>query len=154
MKQSQLFTKTKKESPSDEVSLNAELLIKAGFINKEMAGVYSYLPLGLRVIRNIENIIREEMNKIGGQEVTLTALQEKSTWEPTDQWNDDNVDVWFKTKLKNDTELGLAVTHEAAITKMMKSFILSFLVEYINGNDGNIVSDVSIFIETGTPEIE
>jgi len=126
MKQSQLFTKTKKESPSDEVSLNAELLIKAGFINKEMAGVYSYLPLGLRVIRKIENIIREEMNMIGGQEVTLTTLQEKSTWEPTDQWDDKNVDVWFKTKLKNDTELGLAVTHEAAITRMMKSFIQSY----------------------------
>jgi prolyl-tRNA synthetase len=126
MKQSQLFTKTKKESPADEVSLNAELLIKAGFINKEMAGVYSYLPLGLRVIKKIETIIREEMNAIGGQEVTLTALQEKSTWEPTDQWSDDKVDVWFKTKLKNDTELGLAVTHEAAITKMMTSFIQSY----------------------------
>lgn len=126
MKQSHLFTKTKKESPSDEVSLNAELLIKAGFINKEMAGVYSYLPLGLRVIRNIENIIREEMDVVGGQEVILTSLQEKETWEPTDQWDDKNVDVWFKTKLKNDTELGLAVTHEAAITRMMKSFIQSY----------------------------
>lgn len=126
MKQSQLFTKTKKESPADEVSLNAELLIKAGFINKEMAGVYSYLPLGLRVIKNIENIIREEMNAIGGQEVVLSSLQEKNTWEPTNQWDDSQVDVWFKTKLKNDTELGLAVTHEAAITKMMKGFINSY----------------------------
>lgn len=126
MRQSQLFTKTKKESPSDEVSLNAELLIKAGFINKEMAGVYSYMPLGLRVIKKIENIIREEMNVIGGQEVVLSSLQEKSTWEPTNQWDDSQVDVWFKTKLKNDTELGLAVTHEAAITKMMKSFINSY----------------------------
>lgn len=126
MRQSQLFTKTKKESPADEVSLNAELLIKAGFIDKEMAGVYSYLPLGLRVIKKIENIIREEMNAIGGQEVVLTSLQEKDTWEPTDQWSDDKVDVWFKTKLKNDTELGLAVTHEAAITKMMTSFIQSY----------------------------
>ncbi|MFA7000128.1 MAG: aminoacyl--tRNA ligase-related protein [Candidatus Paceibacterota bacterium] len=126
MKQSQLFTKTKKESPADEVSLNAELLIKAGFINKEMAGVYSYLPLGLRVIKKIENIIREEMEAIGGQEVTLTALQEKDTWEPTNQWSDDQVDVWFKTKLKNETELGLAVTHEAAITRMMTSFVQSY----------------------------
>jgi len=126
MRQSQLFTKTKKESPSDEASLNAELLIKAGFINKEMAGVYSYLPLGLMVIKKIENIIREEMNAIGGQEIVMTALQEKSTWEPTNQWSDEQVDVWFKTKLKNDTELGLAVTHEAAITKIMKSFIQSY----------------------------
>ena len=133
MKQSHLFTKTKKESPSDEVSLNAELLIKAGFINKEMAGVYSYLPLGLRVIKKIENIIREEMNAIDGQEVVLTSLQEKETWEPTDQWDDKNVDVWFKTKLKNETELGLAITHEAAITRMMKSFIQSYrdLPQYV-----------------------
>lgn len=126
MKQSQLFTKTKKENPSDEVSLNAELLIKGGFVNKEMAGVYSYLPLGLRVLNKIINIIREEMNAIGGQEVTLTALQERATWEPTDQWSDDKVDIWFKTKLKNDTELGLAVTHEAAMTKMLKDFVQSY----------------------------
>lgn len=126
MKQSQLFTKTKKENPSDEVSLNAELLIKAGFVNKEMAGVYSYLPLGLRVLNKIINIIREEMNSIGGQEVTMTALQERATWEPTDQWSDDQVDVWFKTKLKNETELGLAVTHEAAMTKMLKDFVQSY----------------------------
>ena len=126
MKQSQLFTKTKKESPADEVSLNAELLIKAGFINKEMAGVYAYLPLGLRVLNKIQNIIREEMNAIGGQEITMTALQEKATWEPTNQWNDDQVDVWFKTKLKNETELGLAVTHEAPITKMLKGFVNSY----------------------------
>ncbi len=126
MRQSQLFTKTKKEMPADEVAKNAELLIKAGFINKEMAGVYSYLPLGLKVFKKIENIIREEMNAIDGQEVVLTSLQERETWEPTDQWNDANVDVWFKTKLKNDTELGLAVTHEAAITKMLKNFVQSY----------------------------
>lgn len=126
MRQTHLFTKTKKEAPADEVAKNAEFLIRGGFINKEMAGVYSYLPLGLRVFKKIENIIREEMNAIGGQEVVLTALQERETWEPTDQWSDDKVDVWFKTKLKNDTELGLAVTHEAAITKMLKNFIQSY----------------------------
>ncbi len=133
MRQSALFTKTRKEAPSDEVSRNAELLIKAGYINKEMAGVYSYLPLGLRVFKKIENIIREEMDSIGGQEVVMTSLQEKETWEPTDQWNDVNVDVWFKTKLKNDTELGLAVTHEAPMTKMLKGFIQSYreLPKYI-----------------------
>ena len=133
MRQSQLFTKTRKEAPADEVSKNAELLIKAGYVNKEMAGVYSYLPLGLRVLKKIENIIREEMDAIGGQEITMTSLQEKETWEPTDQWNDANVDVWFKTKLKNDTELGLAVTHEAPMTKMLKGFIQSYreLPQYI-----------------------
>jgi prolyl-tRNA synthetase len=133
MRQSQLFTKTQKEAPADEVSRNAELLIRAGFINKEMAGVYAYMPLGLRVMNKIQNIIREEMNAIGGQEITLTALQEKETWEPTNQWDDSQVDVWFKTKLKNDTELGLAVTHEAAMTRMLKNFIQSYrdLPQYI-----------------------
>lgn len=126
MKQSQLFTKTKKESPADEVSRNAELLIKAGFVNKEMAGVYSYLPLGLRVMDKVQTIIREEMNKIGGQEVTMTALQERETWEldkPMERWPGH---VWFKTKLKNETELGLAVTHEAPMTKMLKDFVQSY----------------------------
>ncbi len=126
MKQSQLFTKTKKEAPTDEVSKNAEFLIRGGFIHKEMAGVYDYLPLGLRVLRKIENIIREEMNAVEGQEILMTSLQEKETWEPTNQWDDAQVDVWFKTKLKNDTELGLAVTHEAPITKMLKGFLNSY----------------------------
>lgn len=85
MKQSQLFTKTIKDSPKDEVSLNAQLLIRGGFIYKEMAGVYTFLPLGLRVIEKIKNIIREELNSIGGQEVAMTALQKKETWEATGQ---------------------------------------------------------------------
>jgi len=126
IKQSSLFTKTRKEAPSDEVSKNAELLIRAGFIHKEMAGVYSYLPLGLRVLNKIQEIIREEMNAIGGQEILMASLQEKETWEPTNQWDDTQVDVWFKTKLKNDTELGLAVTHEAPMTKMLRNFVQSY----------------------------
>ncbi len=126
MRQTQLFTKTRREAPKDEVSKNAGLLIRAGYVYKEMAGVYAYLPLGLRVIKKITDIIREEMNAIGSQEVVLTSLQQKETWEPTNQWDDKEVDVWFKTKLKNDTELGLAVTHEAAITKMMKDFVSSY----------------------------
>ena len=126
MRQSQLFTKTKKESPADEVSLNAELLIKAGFINKEIAGVYSFLPLGLRVLNKVQNIIREEINNIGGQELFLTSLQEKTTWEKTNRWSDDVVDNWFKTKLKNETELGLAFTHEEPLTKLMKEFVSSY----------------------------
>ncbi len=125
MKQSHLFTKTRKEAPKDEVSKNAQLLIRGGFIYKEMAGVYSFLPLGLKVMNNIVSIIREEMNAIGGQEVVLASLQQKETWEPTNQWDDTEVDVWFKTKLKNQTEVGLAVTHEAALTKLMKDSISS-----------------------------
>jgi prolyl-tRNA synthetase len=126
MRQSKLFTKTKKDAPTDEVSKNAELLIRGGFIHKEMAGVYSYLPLGLKVFKKIENIIREEMNAIGGQELILTALQEKATWEATNRWSDDVVDNWFKTKLKNETELGLGFTHEEPLTKLMKDFVQSY----------------------------
>ncbi len=126
MRQSQLFTKTRKEAPADEVSKNAELLIKAGYVHKEMAGVYSYLPLGLLVINKIIKIIREEMNAIGGQEVVMASLQERATWEPTDQWSDENVDIWFKTKLKNDTELGLAWSHEGMVTKILKEYVSSY----------------------------
>jgi len=126
MRQSKLFTKTRKEVPTDEVSKNAELLIRGGFIHKEMAGVYDYLPLGLRVIKKIENIIREEMNAIGGQEVFLSTLQEKDTWEKTNRWSDEMVDAWFKTKLKNETELGLAFTHEEPLSKLMKNFVSSY----------------------------
>lgn len=126
MKQSLLFTKTRKDAPKDEVSKNAQLLIRAGFIHKEMAGVYSFLPLGLRVMNKILNIIREEMNSIGGQEAHLTALQEKKNWEISGRWNDEIVDTWFKTKLKNETELGLAFTHEEPLTKMMTEYVRSF----------------------------
>ncbi len=126
MRQSKLFTKTKKEVPTDEVSKNAELLIRGGFIHKEMAGVYSYLPLGLRVFKKIENIIREEMDAIGGQEITMTALQNPELWKKTDRWNDQKVDIWFKTKLKNDTELGLGFTHEEPLTSIMKNYINSY----------------------------
>jgi prolyl-tRNA synthetase len=126
MRQSQLFTKTRKEAPKDEVSKNAELLIRAGFIHKEMAGVYAFLPLGLRVLNNIVEIIRDEMNKIGGQEVALTALQEKTLWQKTDRWDDEKYDIWFKTFLKNGTELGLATTHEEPLTAIMKNFVASY----------------------------
>jgi len=126
MKQSILFTRTTKESPKDEVSKNAQLLIRAGFVNKEIAGVYSYLPMGLRVINKISNIIREEMDAAGGQEVFLTVLQEKSVWEKTNRWSDEVVDNWFKTFLKNGTELGLGFTHEEAIARLMTNFVSSY----------------------------
>ncbi|NCQ06357.1 MAG: prolyl-tRNA synthetase [Candidatus Moranbacteria bacterium] len=126
MRQSALFVRTKKEAPKDEVSKNAQLLLRAGFIHKEMAGAYSFLPLGLRVLNNIIQIIREEMNKVGGQEVLLSSLQDKELWEKTDRWDDEKVDVWFKTKLKNGTNLGLAVTHEEPMTRMMTQHISSY----------------------------
>jgi prolyl-tRNA synthetase len=126
MRQSQLFTKTQKNAPKDEVSLNAQLLIRAGFIHKEMAGVYSFLPLGLRVINKIADIVRNEMNRIGGIEIQSAALQKKEIWEKSNRWNDEVVDNWFKTKLKNDTELALAFTHEEPMADMLKNFISSY----------------------------
>ncbi len=126
MKQSHLFSKTKKEAPRDEVSKNAQLLLRAGFIHKDMAGVYSYLPLGLRTLNKVMQVIREEMDAIGGQEMDMASLQEKTLWEKTDRWDDSKVDVWFKTKLKNGSELGLAVTHEEPITNIMTQHVSSY----------------------------
>jgi prolyl-tRNA synthetase len=126
MRQSKLFTKTSKTLPKDEVSINSQLLLKAGFIDKEMAGAYSFLPLGHKVLNKIINIIREEMDAIGGQEIMLTALQSPQTWEATDRWDDAKMDVWFKTELKNGSKLGLAPTHEEPLTKLMKKFITSY----------------------------
>ena len=126
MLQSKLFSKVRKEAPSEEVSKNAKLLIKAGFIYKEMAGVYAYLPLGLRVLEKIKNIVREEMEKIGGQEIIMTALQRKDLWEKTDRWDDKNVDVWFKSKLQSGADIGFAWSHEEPITEMMKGCVASF----------------------------
>ena len=126
MRQSQLFTKTRKEAPKDEASKNAQLLIRGGFIHKEMAGVYAYLPLGLSVLKRIEGIIREEMNAIGGQELLMTTLQGSSLWERTGRWDDSVVDNWFKTTLVNGSTLGIANTHEEPITQMLTHFVSSY----------------------------
>jgi len=126
MRQSLLFTKTRREAPADEVSKNAQLLIRAGYIHKEMAGVYSYLPLGLRVLENIKQVIREEMNREGGQEIVMTALQDKEIWEKTDRWDDSKVDNWFKTELKSGGIVGLGITHEEPLTRIMTSYVSSY----------------------------
>ncbi|MCD5381212.1 MAG: prolyl-tRNA synthetase [Candidatus Pacebacteria bacterium] len=126
MRQSKLFTKTKKETPSDEVAKNAQLLIQAGYVYKNMAGAYSFLPLGLRVIEKINSIIREEMNGIGGVEMHMPSLQEERLWKQTDRWGDDNVDVWFKTELKAGGEVGLAWTHEEVVTDIMRQYVSSY----------------------------
>jgi prolyl-tRNA synthetase len=126
MRVTQLFTRTRKDAPADEVSKNAQLLIRAGFIHKEMAGVYAYLPLGLRVLENIKTIVREEMNAIGGQEVMMTALQPRDIWEKTDRWDDKKVDNWFKTKLANGTELGVGLTHEEPVVDALSDYINSY----------------------------
>ena len=126
MRQSKLFTKTRKEAPADETSKNSELLIRGGFIHKEMAGVYMYLPLGLRVLKKVENIIREEVNSVGAQEISMTALQNPELWKKTERWSDEVVDNWFKTKLKNDTELGLGFSHEEPLVNMLNNYISSY----------------------------
>lgn len=126
MRQTHLFTKTRKNAPKDEVAKNAQLLIRGGFIHKEMAGVYSLLPLGLRVVERINAVIRDEMNTIGGQELLMTALQKKELWEKTNRWSDDVVDNWFKTTLKTGGEVGLGFTHEEPLTEIMGSHIQSY----------------------------
>ena len=123
---SKLFTKTSKTVPADETAKNAQLLIQAGYIHKEMAGVYAYLPLGLRVLENIKQIVREEMNAIDGQELIMTNLQPRDIWQTTTRWDDEVVDVWFKTKLKDDTEVGLAWSHEEPIMEMMQQYVQSY----------------------------
>ena len=123
---SQLFTKTSKNVPADETSKNAQLLIQAGYVHKEMAGVYAYLPLGLRVLENIKRIVREEMNAIRSNELIMTSLQRQEVWEKTGRWSEEVVDVWFKTKLQDDTVLGLGWSHEEPIVEMLKNHMQSY----------------------------
>lgn len=124
MRQSQLFTKTNKESPKDEKSLNAQFLIRAGFIDKVAAGIYSYLPLGLKVLNKINNIIREEINAIGGQEILMPSLTPKENWQQTNRW--DIVNVLFKLKGQDKKEYALGATHEEIVTPLAQKFVLSY----------------------------
>jgi len=126
MRLTNLFTKTSKTAPADEVAKNAQLLIRAGFIHKEMAGVYAYLPLGLRVIEKIKQIVREEMEALDSTELIMTSLQRKELWEATGRWDDGVVDVWFKSELKNGTPVGFGWSHEEPITNMMRNYISSY----------------------------
>lgn len=126
MRLSHLFTKTSKTAPADEVAKNAQLLIRAGFAYKEMAGVYAYLPLGIKVLENIKQIVREEMNKVGGQELIMTGLQKRETWEKTGRWDDGVVDIWFKSELKDGTAVGLGWSHEEPIIEMLKQYLHSY----------------------------
>ena len=124
MRQSKLFTKTRKEAPSDEVSKNAELLIRGGFVHKEMTGVYSYLPLGLRVLSKIENIIREEMNNIGAQEIQMATLHPSENWKKTGGW--DNIDVLFKLQSRTEKEYALGQSEEEIVTPIAKEYASSY----------------------------
>lgn len=126
MKQTQLFTKTQKEAPSDEQAKNAQLLIRAGYIHKEMAGAYQLLPLGLMVVQNIKQIVREEMKALGTNELLATSLQPKDVWERTDRWDDEKVDVWFKSALQAGGDVGFGWSHEEPLANMMKNHISSY----------------------------
>ncbi len=125
MLQSQFFCKTEKTTPKDEKSVNSQLLIRSAFIYKEMAGAYTYLPLGLRVLRKIENIIREEMENIAGQEILMTVFQPKNLWDETGRWSKEIGQVMYKCKDDNK-EIGLGPTHEEMITDIVRHYIKSY----------------------------
>ena len=125
MLQSKLLPKTRKEAPKDEVSLNARLLIRAGFIDKLMAGVYTILPLGLKVMNKIENIIRNEMEAAGGQELLMPALHSKENWQKTGRW--ETFDSLFRfTSHYSKIDFALGPTHEEIISPLVKKFNLSY----------------------------
>lgn len=124
MLQSQLFTKTRKEAPKDEEAINAKLLIRAGFVDKLMAGVYTFLPLGFLVLKKIENIVREEINKAGGMEILMPTLQPKENWQKTGRW--DTMDDLYKVKDKSEKEFALGPTHEEVIFPLLKKYISSY----------------------------
>jgi len=123
MKYSQILLKTSKESPADEDSRNAKLLIRGGFVKKEMAGVYSYLPLGLRVLRNIEKIVREEMDATGACEVLMPVLATKQNWEKTGRW--DTMSVLYKMEMAGGRECALHPTHEECVTPLVQQYCTS-----------------------------
>lgn len=124
MKYSNLFAKTKKSIPSDAIAVNHKLLVKAGFIDQLAAGIFTWMPLGLRVLRNVESIIREELNAIGAQEVMMPALIPKTNWKEGDRW--DGIDILFKTKSQTDKEYGLGFSHEEVVTPLAKQYIQSY----------------------------
>ena len=126
MRLTQNFTRTLRDAPADEKAKNAQLLIRAGYVYKVMAGVYAYTPFGLRVLENIKQIVREEMNNINSQELIMSSLQRKETWDGTGRWDDEVVDVWFKSELKDGTEVGFGWSHEEAILEMMKQYLKSY----------------------------
>ncbi|MEK7652975.1 MAG: aminoacyl--tRNA ligase-related protein [Patescibacteria group bacterium] len=126
MLQSKLFGKTLKNPPKDEVSVNAKLLAQAGFIDKLSAGIYSYLPLGLKVLNKIKQITREEMDAIGGQEILMPTLQPAEPWKTTGRWDDPGKEVMFQFEGRSGKDFGLGWTHEEIVTPLAKKFISSY----------------------------
>lgn len=124
MRLTSLLTKTQKTVSQEAESINAQLLLRGGFVRQEMAGVYSWLPLGLRVLRHVERIVREEMDAVGGQEVLMSALQPKESWVQTGRW--DNVDILFKIPSQTGKEYALGCSHEEIATPLVQSFVRSY----------------------------
>lgn len=124
MKQSQLFTRAVKDLPKDETSYNAQALIRAGFIDKVGAGIYTFLPLGLRVMNKIMGHVRAEINAVSGQEVLMAALTPKDSWQKTGRY--DNFDALFKLNGSDKKEYALGATHEEVVTPLAQKFIFSY----------------------------
>jgi len=125
MKQSEMFFKTRKETPADADSINASYLIRASFVEKLQAGVYALLPLGLRVHKKIEQIVREEMNLVLGQEILMNVMQPRELWEETGRW-ESAVDIFYKLKDSRDKEQLLAPTHEEQVISIVRGKINSY----------------------------
>jgi prolyl-tRNA synthetase len=123
MLQSHLFVKTERNAPKDETTANAQLLVRAGFVDKLMAGVYTYLPLGLRTLTKIAQIVREEMDAIGGQEILMPMLHPKEIWETTGGWN--NIDVLFKVPSRTGKEYALGQSEEEVVTPLVMKRVMS-----------------------------
>lgn len=126
MKMSTLFTKTLKDAPQDAESANAKYLIRGGFVDQHMAGVYSYLPLGLRVLRKIQEIVREEMDAIGGQEILMPALLSAEPWKTSGRWDDPGTEVMFQFKGAGDRDVCLGWTHEEIVTPLVQKYVSSY----------------------------
>lgn len=121
MLQSELFTKTLRQAPKDKETINAQLLVRAGFVNKLMAGVYSYLPLGLKVLTKIAQIVREEMDAIGGQEILMPSLHPAEIWKRTSAW--DKVEVLFKIKSRTKKDYALGQSEEEVVTPLVMRYV-------------------------------
>lgn len=121
---SQISAKPEKQAPKDADTINHQLLVQAGFVRQLMAGVYTYLPFGLKVLRKIENIVREEMNAIGGEEILMPMLHPAEIWKTTGGW--DHIDVLFKLKSRTGKDYALGQSQEEVVTPLMKEFIKSY----------------------------
>ncbi len=125
-RQSRLLTKSRKDISKDEVSVNAQLLERAGFVNKLAAGIYSYLPLGLKVLTKIEAIVREEMNGTGAEEVLMPAMAPKSVWDVAGRWTKPGTEVQFQMKDNGGRDFGLGFSHEEIVTPLVSQFVRSY----------------------------